>query len=267
LAATFVSRIATLLTDFGLADAYVGVMKGVMLGIAPGVTLVDLCHEVPPQDVRAGAFLLMTSFAYFPPDTVHLAVVDPGVGTARKIVAVQAGSQYFVGPDNGLLRWAVERAGGPAQVVTVENPAFRLATVSTTFHARDVMAPAAAHLANGVPLPELGPPLAHLEGEAFPQPERRGRTLAGRVIYVDRYGNCITNLPVPAPGGPAPRGSGPRLEVVGQSLPLVPTYGQGALGQAIAVTDSAGFVEIALRNGSAAQQLGIRVDTPVVLYD
>jgi hypothetical protein len=242
-------------------------MKGVILGIAPGVTVVDLCHEVPPQDVRAGAFLLMTSFAYFPSGTVHLAVVDPGVGTARKIVAVHAGGQSFVGPDNGLLRWAIERAGGPAQAVAVENPAFRLATVSTTFHGRDVMAPAAAHLANGAPLQELGPPLAHLEGEAFPQPERRGRTLAGRVIYVDRFGNCITNLPVPALGGRAAGRSGPRLEVLGQQLPLVHTYGEGAPGQAIAVTDSAGFVEIALQNGSAAQHLGIRLDTPVILRD
>src|SRR6266542_5057163 len=117
--------IISLLTDFGLADAYVGVMKGVILGIAPDTQLVDLSHNVPPQDVRAGAFLLMIALPYFPAGTVHLAVVDPGVGTDRRIVAVRAGGHLFVGPDNQLLRWAVDRAGGPETIVAVENPAYR----------------------------------------------------------------------------------------------------------------------------------------------
>src|SRR5919199_222420 len=212
-------RIITLLTDFGVADAYVGVMKGVILGIAPEVTAVDLCHEVPPQDVRAGAFLLMAAYAYFPAGTIHLAVVDPGVGTERQIVAVRAGEHYFVGPDNGLLRWAVDRAGGAAAIVAVENPEYRLSQVSTTFHGRDMMAPAAAHLARGVPLEALGPAVPRLAGEPFPEPQRRGNALAGRVIYVDRYGNCITNLPSPALRNGA--ASVPeKVEVAGRRLPL-----------------------------------------------
>lgn len=258
------ARIVTLLTDFGLADAYVGVMKGVLLGIAPEARLVDLCHEVPPQDVPAGAFLLMTSFAYFPAGTVHLAVVDPGVGTTRRIVAVHAGGHTFVGPDNGLLRWAVDRAGGAVQAVAVENLAFRLARLSTTFHGRDVMAPAAAHLAAGTPLASLGPPVSRLAGDPFPEPQRAQSRLAGHVIYVDRFGNCITNLPAPPPDLLAATQTAPVVEVAGRRLPLLRTYGEAPPGQAIAVTGSSGFVEVAVRTGSAERKLGIGVATEVI---
>ncbi len=258
--------IVTLLTDFGLADAYAGVMKGVILGIAPEVTAVDLCHEVPPQDVQAGAFLLMASYAYFPAGTIHLAVVDPGVGTERQIVAVRAGDRYFVGPDNGLLRWAVDRAGGAAALVGVENPDYRLSQVSTTFHGRDVMAAAAAHLAKGVPLDALGPAVPRLAGEPFPEPERKGGALAGRVIYVDRYGNCITNLPSPdLPDGAASLPE--KVEAAGHRLPLFRTYGHSPPGRALAVTGSAGFVELAVRNGNAARDLGLGVGAEVVVCE
>jgi len=252
--------IITLLTDFGLADAYVGVMKGVVLGIAPDSQLVDLSHRVPPQDVRAGAFLLMTAYAYFPAGTVHLAVVDPGVGTERRIVAIRAGGHLFVGPDNGLLRWAVDRAGGAETIVAVENPAYRLSQTSTTFHGRDVIAPAAAHLATGVPLGALGPPVASLTGNPFPQPQRRANALIGEIVYVDHYGNCITNLPHPAPATTATT-----VEVAGRRLPLVATYAARQPGDILAVTGSSGYVEIAIPNGNAAQRLSLTTGTEVVL--
>jgi S-adenosylmethionine hydrolase len=263
------ARVITLLTDFGLADAYAGIMKGVILGIAPGALVVDLCHSVPPQDVRAGAFLLMAAYAYFPPGTIHVAVVDPGVGTTRRIVAARAGGYTFVGPDNGVLRWALDRAGGVGgaeAVVAVENPRYRLANVSRTFHGRDVMAPAAAHLAAGVSLEALGPVVAPgtLAGEPFPSPERRGKTaVAGRVVYVDHFGNCTTNLPEDAASiSSAP---GVSVEVAGRRVPLARAYGDVDPGQPLALTGSTGLLEIAVRDGNAARTLGIEVGNSVSL--
>ncbi|HEX2032754.1 MAG TPA: SAM-dependent chlorinase/fluorinase, partial [Chloroflexota bacterium] len=255
--------VITLLTDFGLQDAYAGVLKGVILGIAPQATVLDLCHEVPPQDVAAGAFLLMTAYAYFPAGTIHLAVVDPGVGTARKILAVQAGGYTFIGPDNGLLRWAVDHAGGPVAAVAVEQPAFRLPVVSDTFHGRDVMAPAAAHLARGVPLGALGPPVQTLHGEPFPQPVPGAGRLIGRVIYIDRFGNGVTNLP-PLPG---------EVQLGELVLPRRRTYAEAAAGASpggapppvVVLTGSAGYLELAVPGGSAAATLGLRPGTPVTL--
>jgi S-adenosyl-L-methionine hydrolase (adenosine-forming) len=256
-----------LLTDFGVSDAYVGIMKGVILGLVPQVTLVDLCHEVPPQDVRAGAFLLKTAVRYFPAGAIHLVVVDPGVGTARRIVAVRAGGQCFVAPDNGVLRWAVDDApGGAEQIVRVENPAYRLPDVSTTFHGRDVMAPAAAALANGTPLAALGPTIDSLAGDPFPEPHVAPGSLTGEVVYVDHYGNCITNLPASmlsqlALGEPdvLPVHAG------GARLPVVRTYGAGQPGQPLCVTGSSGYLEIAVRNGSAARALSLIAGSPVLL--
>lgn len=248
-------QIVTLLTDFGVRDAYAGVLHGVILGIAPHVTVVDLSHGVPPQDVRAGAFGLMAAFGFFPAGTIHVAIVDPGVGTARKIVAARAGGHTFVGPDNGLLKWAVDRAGGPEAAVSVEAAQYRLPVTSVTFHGRDIIAPAAAHLANGVPLSDLGPPIARLAGEPFPEPAPRGADLEGHVVYVDRYGNCVTNLP-PLPGTPL---------VLGKPLRRCVTYEEGAEGEAVALTGSAGFLEIAVRGGSAAGRLGISSGTKVIL--
>ena len=248
-------RIITLLTDFGLRDAYVGVMKGVILGIAPGASLVDLTHGVPPQDVRAGAFLLMTAFHFFPRGTIHVAVVDPGVGTERKIVAATAAGHAFVGPDNGVLRWAIQRAGGPDAAVSIEAPEYRLPHVSHTFHGRDVIAPAAAHLAAGAALEALGPPMAELAGAPFPSPKRVGADLVGEVVYVDHFGNCVTNLP-PEAGA---------VEVRGTQLRRHRTYAEGAAGEPLALVGSAGFLEIAVPGGSAAQQLGVGVRAQVIL--
>ena len=241
--------VITLLTDFGPTDAYVGAMKGVIAGIAPEARVVDLTHNVPARDIYAGAFHLLTAHRYFPAGTIHVAVVDPGVGTQRAIVAVRAGAHVFVGPDNGVLRWAIDDAGGPVSAVRVEDRRYALPEVSATFHGRDVMAPAAAHLAVGVPLESLGPPTAQLSGERFPEP-RDGR---GVVVHVDHFGNCITNLPPDIAA----------LEVLGRRLAVAPAYAAAPAGRAIAVAGSAGFLEIAVNGGSAAALLGIGRGTPV----
>ncbi|MGH7397764.1 MAG: SAM hydrolase/SAM-dependent halogenase family protein, partial [Candidatus Rokuibacteriota bacterium] len=154
-------RVITLTTDFGLRDPFVGIMKGVLLSICPSARLVDLTHEVPPHDILAGGLALEAATPFFPPGTVHLAVVDPGVGSARRAIAVRAGGYHLVGPDNGLFTFALEGAGWTA--VSVTAPEYRLAEVGRTFHGRDIFAPAAAYLAAGVPLERLGPPVSDPE--------------------------------------------------------------------------------------------------------
>jgi S-adenosylmethionine hydrolase len=244
-----------LLTDFGQGDAYVGVLHGVIAGIAPHTRVIDISHEVPPQDIRAGAFLLRTSYRFFPAGTIFAAVVDPGVGTARAIVTVRAGEYTFAGPDNGLLRWAVEDAGPLHAAVRVEERRYRLPRVSRTFHGRDVIAPAVAHLSLGVPLSALGPPAPPLAGDPFPRLVATGPQLRGEVLYVDRFGNAITNLP-PLPG---------EVHLKGREMRRVHAYAEGRPGEAVALEGSAGYLEIAVNGGSAAAGLGVTPGTTVIL--
>jgi S-adenosylmethionine hydrolase len=186
--------IITLTTDFGTADAFVGAMKGVILGICPEADLVDICHDVPPQDVRAGALRLAAAARYFPAGAVHLVVVDPGVGSSRRPIAVENDTHRFVGPDNGLMALALDEAGGRWRGVELTERRFQLPVISQTFHGRDLFAPAAAHLAAGVPLSELGQPLDHIVELTIPEPRWAGNCLRGEVIDVDRFGNLVTNV-------------------------------------------------------------------------
>lgn len=249
--------VVTLLTDFGLADAYVGAMKGVMLGIAPGAGLVDISHQVPPQDVAAGAFLLSSAYRFFPPGTVHLAVVDPGVGSARRGIVVETAEYRFVGPDNGLFS-PVYEAGDVRQVVEIRNPDLCRSEVSATFHGRDVFAPAAAHLCRGTPVGAFGPPV--------PDPVRldlwSARTgageIAGRIVHVDHFGNGVTNLSrgrVEA----AAEGRRVRVRVGGHTFDrLCRTYADVPAGKALALYGSQDTLEVSVNGGSAADALGIR---------
>lgn len=255
--------IVTLLTDFGTADAFVGVMKGVILGIAPHAHLVDLTHEVPPQAVAIAAFLLETARREFPPGTVHLVVVDPGVGSARRALAVEGPRARFVAPDNGVLSPVLE-AGEAAAVHALTRPEFFRHPVSRTFHGRDVFAPVAGHLANGVPLAALGPPVTDPVRLALPRPEPRpDGGAAGEVLHVDRFGNLITNLPA-------------ALATAGRGIPLVTVAGRQIRGLAEsytavpadrpgAIVGSAGTVEVFLRGGSAAALLAVGRGAPVIL--
>lgn len=251
--------VLTLLTDFGLRDPYVGIVKGVILGICPEAQLVDLTHEVPPEDVAAGAFLLEHAAGYFPPGTVHLGVVDPGVGSARRMVAVRAGGQIFVAPDNGLLS-RVLRGRRVEAAVVLEEPRYFLPEVSSTFHGRDVLAPVAAHLAAGVSLDALGPPAGKLERLGERAPAWRGDRLRGRVVFVDRFGNLVTDI------DPAELPKRFRLHAADFTAEkLHRTYADGRPGEPIALVSSFGLVELAVREGSAAKVLGLDRGAPIVV--
>ncbi len=264
--------VVTLLTDFGSRDAYAAVMKGVILRSLPTARVVDVTHEVPPQDVRAAAFVLESACPYFPEGTVHVVVVDPGVGGPRRIIAAEAGGYRFLGPDNGVLSAALGRvARDPDEpcVVAVSDEAVRLArrrafpmgeTESTTFHGRDRFAPLAAELARGVALKGLGPAAGDYVKLELPAPVPRGPLeVAGEVIYIDTFGNLVTNL---RPGDlPSPDAE---FEVAGRVAGgLVRAYVERERGELLAVVGSTGRVEISVRDGSAAGVLGALVGTAV----
>ncbi len=272
------SRPVFLLTDFGLTDTYVGIVKAVILGITPDATIVDLTHDVPPQDIRAGAFALMTVVPYLPPDAVVFAVVDPGVGTARRPIAVEVEGRIFVGPDNGLISWTWQRPSGPAldptvvSAVVLDRPSYWLPEVSSTFHGRDVFAPVAAHLARGLALTDVGSPTMNLETIPFPAAHQvcgaggQVRTVRGEVLHVDRYGNLISNIaaadlpadPVVSVGGRTISGlaahyQGQGADTSERDRPLRPDV------RLVALVGSTGFLEVAVPNGSAASALAVGV--------
>jgi S-adenosylmethionine hydrolase len=250
--------IITLLTDFGTQDPYVGMMKGVIAGICPDANVIDLTHEVPPHDVRIGAFFLERARPYFPKGTVHLAVVDPGVGTSRGRIALVAGGQFFVGPDNGLLRLAARRY----RAVALTRPSFFLPRVSNTFHGRDVFAPAAAHLAQGAPLSHLGPLKRRIVEIPWPKPRRGKLGVVAEIISVDRFGNLITNLePTHWRSIRHPRLSAGEFT----STKLSKSYEAVRKGEIVLVFGGYGLLEIAARNASAAKVLGVGPGAPVYL--
>lgn len=239
----------TLLTDFGTADSYVAEVKGVLLSAVPAAALVDVTHSVPPGDVRVGAYLLGRVWHRFPAGTVHLAVVDPGVGTGRAALALRAHGHYFVGPDNGLFTLVLRDA--EVQIVSLPTPD----SASATFHGRDLFAPAAAALAAGATLARLGEPFAAMPARlAYAEPHYEGKSVVGQVVYVDRFGTLVTNLlPDLVP-------SYATIEVEGLEVgPLRRTFGDVPTGGLVAYVGSGGQVEIAVRDGSAATRLGMGV--------
>jgi len=254
--------VISLLSDFGLEDGYVAAMKGVIAGLAPEASLVDITHLVPPQDIAFARFRLLTVARYFPEGTVHLAVVDPGVGTARRAVAVRSRSgACFVGPDNGVLLGALE-VDRPVHAVQLAQPAFwRTHSPSPTFHGRDIFAPVAAHLVKGVALESLGPaiPVTELVRiDLLPCEEIPGGA-RGSVQAVDRFGNLITNVPEALV---ADRGAW-RASIAKSVLTGHRTYGDVPPWKGLALVGSHGFVEIAVHQGDARRALGARVGDPV----
>lgn len=248
--------IVTLTTDFGLRDPFVGIMKGVVLGICPDARLVDLSHEVAARDVLGGLLVLEAAVPFFPEGSVHLAVVDPGVGSRRRAIAVRSGGHYFVGPDNGLFTLALERPGSAA--VRLEAARYRLPRVSRTFHGRDIFAPAAGHLAAGVPMEGLGPTAADLERLRVPGCRMEGNTLVGEVIAADRFGNLITSVTEERlrdlPGGGAVT-----VEVAGVAVGApVSCYAEGRQAEPAVILGSTGRLEIFVRDGSAQARLGLQ---------
>jgi S-adenosylmethionine hydrolase len=251
-------RIITLTTDFGVRDPFVGIMKGVILGICGEARLVDLTHEIDPQDITGAQLALESALDYFPPGTIHLAVVDPGVGSARRALALEAGGHTFVGPDNGLFTFALAAPGWTA--VSLEAPRYRLEPVSRTFHGRDVFAPAAAHLAGGTPLAELGPAMADPVRRPLPTARREGATVVGEVIAADRFGNLVTSITADLLQG-AGRIS---VEVGGCALGAPRTaYAEGEAGAPAAIVASQGRLEIFVNGGDARALLRAGRGTPV----
>ncbi len=240
-----------LLTDFGLQDHYVGVMKGVIADLAPEAQVIDLLHEIPPQDVLAGAFHLWASYRYFPPGSIFVAVVDPGVGTERKGLLLWTEDRFFLGPDNGLFSLILDGAK-EYLAYSLENQAYFLPQVSHTFHGRDIFAPCAAHLFRGVPPEEFGPRVHDLVRLPAPPLREEPHRLVGAVLHVDRFGNLITNIP-------AEKLKGREIKAVvfrGEKIPFRRTYAEASKGTPLALIDSDGLLEIAVREGSAYERFG-----------
>lgn len=244
-----------LLTDFGSSDGYVGAMKGAMLAIEPRLRFIDVAHGIPRGDAAAAAWVLRQSAPHFPTSCVQLAVVDPGVGSARRALAVQIAERFFVAPDNGLLTWVAE--GAVSRCVELAGD-FAPVGASPLFHGRDVFGPAAVHLATGGALGELGRALdpAELVRLPFAAARTTGAVWSGTVVYVDHFGNLITNLPLPV----APEDAVPLegvVEITGRNVPLRRTYADVATGELVALRGSSGTLEVSVNGSSAAAALGI----------
>ena len=252
-------RVITLTTDFGAQDWFVGTMKGVILRINPKVPVIDITHELPASDIRAGAFALMASYRFFPKGTVHMAVVDPGVGSKRRAIAVQTANYFFVGPDNGVLSFALANEKIKS-VRRLENERYFLKPLSHTFHGRDIFAPVAAHLSRGLDPRKLGAVETNFVRLPWPEPAVIRNSITGEVIYVDRFGNAITNIS----NQQLARVKGAHVFIRGKRVCAVkPFYQSVAVGKAVAVTGSSGFLEIAINGGSAARLLGLEVRNSV----
>jgi hypothetical protein len=255
--------IVTIMTDFGLRDGNVGVMKGVILGIAPEIQLVDISHLIGPQNVLEGALTLGRSAPYFPSGTIHIGVVDPGVGTLRRPLALRAGAQFFVGPDNGLFTIPMTRAekeGLPVEAYHLDQPQYWLPEVSHVFHGRDIFAPVAAHLALGVPLEALGKRVSDPLRLQFPEPQRTAHGWLGEVIHIDHFGNIATDI---RSEHLANMGA-VNVALCGVEIHgLVRTFGERSPGELIALFGSTGNLIVSVVNGSAAHLLNARIGDAV----
>ncbi len=267
----------SLTTDFGLDDGYVGTMKGVMAGIAPGVTFIDITHTIEPQNARAAAYVLWTALPYFPEASVHLVVVDPGVGTAMRAIASRTAWGVLVGPDNGVFSY-IWAAAASEVTVALENSTYQRAGVSHTFHGRDVFSPAAAHIATGVPLAKLGPVVEDPVRLPTPSMAVAAAGIQGEVLYVDHFGNAITSIGRlvwetsllhldPVFGEAESRiinADRVRVRAAGQDVgPVRRTYGDVAVGKALALVGSEGMLELAANQGRGAAVLNLEVGDPV----
>ena len=247
--------VITLTTDFGVKDHYVGAMKAVLLSISENVRLVDISHQIPPQDIMAGAWVVRNSAMLFPPNTVHLVVVDPGVGTKRKPIAIRIEDQLFVGPDNGIFSLITDQYD--YEGVELSNSDFWRSDPSSTFHGRDIFAPVAAHLANGVKMSELGDPIEKLETYRWAVPISDRDGVQGWIVHIDHFGNLISNIPESMI-----REAGDDANVkiyVGNTIfdTIVNTFGDVPDGEPAAYIGSSGVLEIAINKGDAKEMLGV----------
>ena len=252
------AAIITLTTDFGAQDAYVATMKGVILDINPEVTIVDICHSIEPQNIAQAAFIISTAYDYFPRDTIHVVIVDPGVGSQRKAIILKTQNALFVAPDNGVLSYIISASPEEPQAVELTNPKFWRHPVSSTFHGRDIFAPVAAHLSLGVPLEEFGQAITSLSTFPMPHPQTVAKgKLLGHILHIDRFGNLITDVVKED----LPQGN-LSVEIAGRQIEgLSISYAEG--DELLALLGSSGHLEVALKNGSAASLLGARIGDEV----
>lgn len=255
----------TLTTDFGTCDGYVGVVKGVIAGICDSVRIIDLTHELQAWNIAAGAWIIANSFKYFPDATIHMAVVDPGVGSKRRALAIAAHNQYFIGPDNGLFSDVLNiQSVSEVRAYELNVDKYWRSEVSSTFHARDLFAPVAAHLASGITLDQAGTQvdLASLVRLPLRNLKIKNNRVEGCVVYIDRFGNLITNI------GKEYVQNAALCQVGKKSVGRIgTTYSSGEVGSPIAFVGSHGYLEIAISQGRADEKLGAEVNTPVLLFE
>jgi S-adenosylmethionine hydrolase len=264
--------VITLMTDFGIKDGNVGVMKGVIWGICPTAQISDLSHVVPAQNIREAGYILVRSVPYFPKGSIHVVVVDPGVGTQRRPMAAHIGDWFYVGPDNGTITGWLERAndeGWRTEFVELNRPQYWLQDVSHVFHGRDIFSPVAAYLANGVPLRELGSSFSDPIRLELPKPEKSDHGWKGEVIHIDHFGNVSTNIRVENLGDTMKEKENITVRLNGIDIKgMVNTFGERSVGELIALIGSTGNLGIAVVNGNAQQRLGTKIGNRVeVIYE
>lgn len=247
--------IITLLTDFGYKDNFVGVVKGVILGINSRVHIVDICHEVGPQDITGAAFALKTAYKYFPKDTIHLVIIDPGVGSDRLPILVKTKEYYFIGPDNGVLSLALEEEEIEGMVY-LDNYEFHLRPVSNTFHARDIFAPVAVHLSKGISYQLFGKGIKNYKKIKLPKPKVSSCKIYGEIIYIDRFGNLFTNISQDMQN----KIKRPKIKIKDKLIRGIKTsYAEVKPGNLLAIWGSSGFLEVAVSSGSAKDKLSANI--------
>jgi len=255
--------VISLMTDFGVKDGNVGVMKGVIWTIAPEAHISDLSHMIAPQNVREAALILSRSAPYFPENSIHVVVVDPGVGTARRPMAARIGNQYYVGPDNGTLTLLIDRAekeGWTLECVHLNRPEFWLSTISYVFHGRDIFAPVAAHLSIGIPLSDLGVPFADPVRLELPQPQKTATGWRGEIIHIDHFGNIASNIRTETLGAALKNMARISVCVAGVEIKgLINTFGERVVGEVVALMGSTGNLIVSVVNGSASTRLNVKV--------
>lgn len=251
------TKYIALLSDFGTHDPFVGAMKGVLFSKAPGLSIIDITHQIPPQDIQTAAFYLMAAMPYMPKSTLFLSVVDPTVGTGRGIIWARTRNYQFISPDNGLLSW-VEQKEKIREARFISNSSLFMENISSTFHGRDIMAPVAAAIAKGLPESKIGPVFSGYRRFPFPPPVKAGNRITGQVIAIDHFGNVITNIKREFLSARAVFNIGDRML---KDLKL--TYASVQEGEPLALIGSFGFLEFSVRNGSFARAFGVKTGSPV----
>ena len=249
--------VIALLTDFGTKDGFVGAVKGVLLSLNPGVRIIDVSHDVEPFDILEAALLLKAHYRYFPPGTIFLTVVDPGVGSERRPIAVRCESYFFVGPDNGIFDLVIKEMKGPPSAVMLENTKFQLPKLNNTFHGRDIFAPAAAYISRGIPIELFGRSIEYTYRLNFPRITVKGSKVRGEIVYFDRFGNGVTNIPC---------GDYSHGEFRGTKVKVVPFFQAGERNKLNLVCGSFGFMELFVPMENAKEKFALKRGEEVLLW-